>query len=65
MPDRATAHDQWVDVVKAKNTVAVAAVNTQVRADETQLHMQRLNKLPELLKIIFEEEAKMIARASQ
>lgn len=64
MPDRERDHDSYVDMAKLKNGASAVVINTQVRVNEAQLHTAALNKLPELLKIIVEEEMKQLERAS-
>jgi hypothetical protein len=53
-------------VLRAQNAAANTVLNTQVKVDEHSLRRQTIDKLPELVRIIREEELKLAAlRASE
>src|SRR5262249_34458244 len=43
-------------LLRAKNAAAATALNTQIRADENQLRHRAVDRLPELLEILREEQ---------
>ena len=55
----ATTIDDKVAIARVVNTACSTVLNMKIRADEGSLKRQTLDRLPELLKIIAEEEAKL------
>ena len=49
-------------LLRAKNAAATTALNTQIRADENQLRHRTVDRLPELLEILREEQIKLAIR---
>jgi hypothetical protein len=59
LPDPDTA--SFGAVLRAQNAAANTILNTQVKVDEHSLRRQTINKLPDLVRIIREEELKLAA----
>ncbi len=59
MPRRDGDHQSYVDMAKLKNAASATIINAQLRADETSLRKRTLDKLPELIAIIHEEQKKL------
>ena len=57
-PDRA----HYPAELRAQTALINSTLNTQARVDETGLQRQQVDRLPELLKLIREEEAKLPPR---
>jgi hypothetical protein len=57
LPDPDTA--SFGAVLRAQTASATTVLNTQVRVDENRLRKQRIDRLPEILQIIKEEEEKL------
>jgi len=51
--------DEFASVVRAKGQASQTVLTMLARTNETQFKRQALGKLPELLKIIQEEQGKM------
>jgi hypothetical protein len=49
-------------LLRAKNAAATTVLNTQIRADENQLRHRAVDRLPELLEILREEQIKYALR---
>jgi len=49
-------------LLRAKNAAANTALNTQIRADENRLRSAAVDRLPELLEILREEQIKYAMR---
>jgi hypothetical protein len=52
-------HESFSSVMRAKGQAAQTALTLLARSNDTQLKRQALGKLPELLRIIQDEESKM------
>ena len=48
-----------IAIVRVVNTACATILNMKVRVDEGSMRARQLDRLPELLKIIAEEEAKL------
>jgi hypothetical protein len=48
--------DTFGAILRAKSSAAQTLLNAQLRVDENQLRQRTLDKLPELLRLIAEEE---------
>jgi hypothetical protein len=59
-------HDEDPEVrngtARVINSAAGNVLNLKIRADEGALRLRTLDRLPELLKIVAEEEAKLLER---
>lgn len=49
-------------ILRAKGQASTTLINAQLRVDENRLRRRTLDKLPELLAIILEEEKKLPPR---
>lgn len=54
--------DTFGPTLRAQSAIVGHALTTQVRVDETRLRPQRFDRLPELLRLVAEEEAKLPKR---
>ena len=55
----------FAPILRAKVAGATAAMGTQVKVDENQLRAAVINKLPELLEALKEEQLKLAERRAQ
>jgi hypothetical protein len=55
-------HPAFGAVLRAQNAAANTVLNTQVKVDENSLRRQTVDRLPELLEILREEQLKLAIR---
>ena len=65
LPLPSADHASFGAVLRAQNAVINSALSTQVKVDENRLRAGVVNKLPELLEILREEEIKYAARQKE